>query len=142
MKNRIIKKLRLLVDDFNSIELPVLDKAFTLFMFVIFEIGFCTGGIYLMGLIFNPSSILTLLVMFFVLYWGFSMSLIFNENTSNLNTKTTLIIAFQHILVFILSCYLSYKIMPYRGDDQMKLRKVKLKRLIRKSRWDKLKFWK
>lgn len=47
-----------------------------------------------------------------------------------------------HLIFFILSIILVIAATPYRGKNQMKIRSAKLKRLIRKSKFDKLKFWK
>jgi len=42
----------------------------------------------------------------------------------------------------IIVYYLLMKFVPYRGNNKMRIRQAKLKMLIRKSRINKLKFWK
>jgi len=53
-----------------------------------------------------------------------------------------LIIVPIHLIFFLSSIALVIAATPYRGKNEMKIRKHKLKRLIRKSKFDKLKFWK
>jgi len=53
-----------------------------------------------------------------------------------------IIIATLPLFYFILAIYIMLSITPYRGNDPMKLRKEKLRILIRKSKYNKLKFWK
>ena len=64
----------------------------------------------------------------------------------NLDTDWTFSAAFSfstpYLLLIMLSSKIIDKFVPYRGNDPMKLRAYKVKILIRKTRINKLKFWK
>jgi len=147
MNGWFIKGIAKEVDKMNDIadeNWPKGDERFAYFLFGVIEIIFIFGNLLLFGYIFDPSTYLTLLVISFGVYCAGSLLYLLNKvnNDTNDNLKFILFFCFHHIMIFLLSFYLTLKIMPYRGHDPMKLRRVKLKKLIRKSKFNKLKFWK
>ena len=61
---------------------------------------------------------------------------------NDLKIEYTIIICFPFFLLYAGLIDIAWKRTPYSGNDPMIIRKIKLKRLIRKSRWNKLKVWK
>ena len=134
-------KMKKVIEEFGDNGLPKIDKTLSFIAFGILEIIFIFGHLYLFGLIFNPSSYLTLLVFVFIIYCTGSLLFLVIEITTQKENKIAFIVAFHHIIMFIFSFYIAYRILPYRGEDTMILRNIKLKRVIRKTRMERLKFW-
>jgi len=138
---REVTKMKKVVEEFDGTGIPKIDRILSFIGFGILELIFIFGHIYLFGLIFNPSSYLTLLVFMFVVYCAGSLLYLVKEIGEQTGKKVVSIIAFHHMLMFIIAFYIAYRILPYRGKDVMILRNIKLKRVIRKTRIERLKFW-
>jgi hypothetical protein len=67
---------------------------------------------------------------------------IFLMEKDHYNDKLMFVIGIIFIPIVLISLILTVKIVPYRGDDLMMLRKSKLKIITRKTKLKKLKFWK
>ena len=82
-----------------------------------------------------PIIITTLLV-------GSSLLFIYLMEQDNDNDNLMFFIGFIFISLMILTMAITLRIVPYRGDDEMLLRKHKLKRITRKTKFKKIQFWK
>ena len=77
---------------------------------------------------------------YFIITFSSIMMAVVNE--SNILFNIACHISVPYIMMFFLSTYILKPFIPYKGNDPMKIRYYKLKRLKKKARINKLKFWK
>jgi len=131
--DRITKKL----ESRGAKEMTIRDRKATLYLGIVTELIIITLIMTFVGIMWLKLAISIYLLITLII----TMIII---ETDKIDPPDFLFVAIVtiHLFFFILSIWLIIEITPYRGDNPMKLRKEKLRKLIRKSKFEKLKFWK
>ena len=96
----------------------------------------------LFGVIFLINNLLTSIIISSIIIIMLLSFIYFMHKDDNKYYTIAGVVGIIPIIIFWLSLLITLKIIPYRGDNLMLQRKSKIKILIRKTKINKLKFWK